>query len=42
MAGNDISRTNVPDVRIAYRQETFNEEMKVIIDAVLHLDDLSV
>lgn len=30
MAGNDISRTNVPDIRIAYRYDTLVEEMRTI------------
>lgn len=30
--GNDISRTNVPDMRVSYRHETLLEEFKVIFD----------
>mgnify|MGYP001796464465 FL=1 len=35
VAGNDITRTNVPDVRVAFRHETFSDEIKCIIGAVL-------
>lgn len=27
VAGNDVTRTNVPDIRIAYRYETLTEEL---------------
>lgn len=27
VAGNDVTRTNVPDIRIAYRYETLMEEL---------------
>ena len=27
VAGNDITRTNVPDIRVAYRQETLLDEL---------------
>lgn len=30
VAGNDISRTNVPDIRVAYRNETLLDELAVI------------
>ncbi|XP_061189305.1 AMP deaminase 2-like isoform X3 [Saccostrea echinata] len=30
VAGNDVSRTNVPDIRVAYRYETLVEELKCI------------
>jgi AMP deaminase len=30
-AGNDITRTNVPNVRIAFRHETLNEELGLIL-----------
>ncbi|XP_072166234.1 AMP deaminase 2-like [Diadema setosum] len=32
-AGNDISRTNVPDIRVAFRHETLCWELKTICDA---------
>ena len=35
VAGNDITRSNVPDIRIAFRHETFTEEINCIIGAVL-------
>uniref|UniRef100_A0A8C5EMN7 AMP deaminase n=1 Tax=Gouania willdenowi TaxID=441366 RepID=A0A8C5EMN7_GOUWI len=31
---NDIRRTNVPDIRVAYRSETLNEELHLITNAV--------
>ncbi|XP_039653379.1 AMP deaminase 2 isoform X2 [Perca fluviatilis] len=31
---NDIRRTNVPDIRVAYRSETLAEELQLIIQAV--------
>lgn len=31
---NDISRTNVPDIRVAYRHETLSEELQLITHAV--------
>ena len=34
VAGNDIHRTNVPDIRVTYRQETFLEELSTIFHAV--------
>lgn len=30
VAGNDVSRTNVPDIRVAYRYETLVSELKTI------------
>ncbi|KAL3886679.1 hypothetical protein ACJMK2_026658 [Sinanodonta woodiana] len=30
VAGNDVSRSNVPDLRVAYRYETLVDELKVI------------
>lgn len=32
--GNDIRRTNVPDIRVAYRFETLCEELNLITQAV--------
>ncbi|KAG7250323.1 hypothetical protein CRUP_017514, partial [Coryphaenoides rupestris] len=37
--GNDIRRTNVPDIRVAYRYETMCEELNLIIQAI-HTDQL--
>jgi AMP deaminase len=34
VAGNDISRTNVPDIRVAYRHETLVEELTNIFKVV--------
>ena len=33
VAGNDITRTNVPDIRIAYRYETRTTELSFITEA---------
>ncbi|XP_063766115.1 AMP deaminase 2-like isoform X3 [Eleginops maclovinus] len=33
-ASNDIRRTNVPDIRVAYRSETLSEELQLITQAV--------
>jgi len=30
VAGNDIARTNVPDIRVAYRYESLVEELNSI------------
>ena len=32
--GNDVSRTNVPDIRVAYRHETMVEELNNIFRGV--------
>jgi len=34
--GNDINVTNVPDSRIAYRHETFLEELLILAQAFKH------
>lgn len=31
---NDIRRTNLPDIRVAYRSETLTEELHLITQAV--------
>ncbi|XP_064650664.1 AMP deaminase 2-like isoform X3 [Lineus longissimus] len=31
VAGNDITRTNVPDIRVAYRQETLTHELETLV-----------
>ncbi|XP_054257177.1 AMP deaminase 2 isoform X2 [Macrosteles quadrilineatus] len=36
VAGNDISRTNVPDIRVAYRTETLLDELSNIFKHVEH------
>ena len=33
VAGNDITRTNIPNVQVAYRYETLSEELKLILGA---------
>ncbi|XP_034079671.1 AMP deaminase 2 isoform X1 [Gymnodraco acuticeps] len=38
-ASNDIRRTNVPDIRVAYRSETLAEELQLITQAV-HTEEL--
>jgi len=30
VAGNDMSRTNIPDIRIAFRYETYLEELSTL------------
>ncbi len=35
VAGNDIFRTNVPDIRVAYRYETLVAELNSIFKTVL-------
>lgn len=32
--GNDVTRTNVPDIRVAYRHETMVEELNNIFRGV--------
>ena len=34
VAGNDIQRTNLPDIRVAYRHETLLDELQSIFRAV--------
>jgi hypothetical protein len=34
VAGNDITRTNVPDIRVAYRYETLVDELSNIFEVV--------
>jgi len=34
VAGNDVTRTNVPDIRVAYRHETLSEELSNIFKCV--------
>ena len=38
-AGNDVSRTNVPDIRVAFRHETFVEELGQIFKAAREMYD---
>ena len=33
--GNDIRRTNVPDVRVSYRHETLEAELSMVFDPEL-------
>lgn len=35
VAGNDITRTNVPDIRVVYRHETLLDEHKTIFQSVM-------
>ncbi len=37
IVGNDVTRTNVPDIRVAYRHETMVEELSNIFRSVEHL-----
>lgn len=34
VAGNDMTRTNVPSIRVAFRYETFLEELSTIFQAI--------
>jgi len=34
VAGNDMTRTNVPDIRVAYRHETLTEELSNIFNSI--------
>ena len=34
--GNDVTRTNVPDIRVAYRHETMLEELNNIFKSMEH------
>jgi AMP deaminase len=34
MKGNDMKRTNIPDIRVAFRYETFVNELKLLCDAI--------
>ena len=38
-AGNDISRTNVPNVRVAFREETLLEELHLLSEAYTHKNE---
>ncbi|ESN91038.1 hypothetical protein HELRODRAFT_104268 [Helobdella robusta] len=38
VAGNDMSRTNVPDIRVAFRHETFLEELSTLFHTLKDLD----
>lgn len=30
VAGNDIEKTNVPDIRVSYREETLQSELNLV------------
>ena len=32
--GNDIRRTNVPDIRVSYRHETLQAELQMLVEAL--------
>jgi len=34
--GNDVRRTNVPDIRVAFRHETFLEELLILAQSFKH------
>ena len=42
VSGNDISRSNVPDIRIAYRYETLLDELTNVFEVVDWLIDWSI
>ena len=35
IAGNDVKRTNVPDIRVAYRYATLVHELELITNSVI-------
>lgn len=37
VAGNDISRTNVPDIRVAFRHETLVDELTNIFNKYISM-----
>ena len=39
--GNDVARTNIPDIRVQYRYETFSDELKQLFDALKNDDDVT-
>lgn len=39
VAGNDMTRTNVPDIRVAYRYETLVDELTNIFRSVEDLPE---
>ena len=39
--GNDMTRTNVPDIRVSYRFETISEELWNIFKSVEKLNDVA-
>jgi len=41
VAGNDITRTNVPDIRVGYRSETLVDELSNIFKVVQHEPDFT-
>ena len=34
VAGNDVTRTNLPDIRVSYRYETLLEELSTVFEDV--------
>lgn len=38
LVGNDVKRTNVPDIRVAFRYETLTHELKLLVDAINQKD----
>ena len=42
VAGNDTTRTNVPDIRVSYRYETLMEELSNIFKCVIKPEVLHV
>ncbi|XP_067677001.1 AMP deaminase 2-like isoform X1 [Haliotis asinina] len=42
VSGNDVSRTNVPDIRVAYRYDTLVEELRSICRGALSFDQSSL
>jgi len=42
ICGNDMARTNVPDIRIAFRYETFLEELSTLFHTAKDFKDLQI
>ncbi|KAL7062532.1 hypothetical protein AAHC03_01004 [Spirometra sp. Aus1] len=38
--GNDITRTNLPNIRVAYRYETLTQELRLLVSAALEAREL--
>ena len=41
VVGNDVTRTNIPDIRAAYRYETLVDELKCICRGALSHDPMT-
>ena len=41
MQGNEMKRTNVPDIRVAFRYETYVNELKLLVNAINQENEVS-